>query len=199
VPPVVPSRFSRLASRPAVTVPKIQNMWFPSAATPCIFSRVHAQILGPFLPWHRFFEDNAALLLRRLSVNDSLPAMEHWLTLVLGTGLAVLEMFAKCAIRFSLAPLSFHNRFLASFSLTTAPCSRSVDRCSASCQTDATAPCAAASEHRRIPQHVWNNDESDVAATNVDLVQVGDTAVPRSCCYVFQLNVHVVLGCGRKS
>lgn len=44
-----------------------------------------------------------------------------------------------------------------------------------------------------VPQHVWNNEETNVASTDVDLVEVGNTAVAGSNDDILQLNVHVVL------
>lgn len=42
------------------------------------------------------------------------------------------------------------------------------------------------------PKHVWNYEESNVGATNVDLVEMADTPVARSNRNIFQLDVHVV-------
>ena len=45
-----------------------------------------------------------------------------------------------------------------------------------------------------VPEHVGDNEESHVAAANVDLVEMGDTAVASGHRDILQLNVHVVLG-----
>lgn len=47
-----------------------------------------------------------------------------------------------------------------------------------------------------VPEHVRHDEESHVAAANVDLVEMGDTAIASSDGDVLELNVHVVLGCG---
>ena len=46
-----------------------------------------------------------------------------------------------------------------------------------------------------IPQHVWHDEEAHVAAPDVNLFQVADTAVARRHGDVLELDVHVVLGC----
>lgn len=47
---------------------------------------------------------------------------------------------------------------------------------------------------RYIPEHVGDNEESHVAAANVDLVEMRDTAVASGDRNILELNVHVVLG-----
>ena len=46
-----------------------------------------------------------------------------------------------------------------------------------------------------IPQHVRHDEESHVASSNVNLVEMGDTAVAGSNGDILQLDVHVVLSC----
>lgn len=46
-----------------------------------------------------------------------------------------------------------------------------------------------------VPKHVGDNEEADVGAADVDLVQVGDATVAGSDGDVLELDVHVVLGC----
>jgi hypothetical protein len=46
-----------------------------------------------------------------------------------------------------------------------------------------------------VPEHVRHDEESHVAAANVNLVEMGDTAIAGSDGDVLELNVHVVLGC----
>jgi hypothetical protein len=46
-----------------------------------------------------------------------------------------------------------------------------------------------------VPEHVRHDEESHVASANVDLVEMGDTAIAGSDGDVLELNVHVVLGC----
>lgn len=48
-----------------------------------------------------------------------------------------------------------------------------------------------------VPEHVRHDEESHVAAANVDLVEMGDTAIASGDGDVLELNVHVVLGCGK--
>ena len=45
-----------------------------------------------------------------------------------------------------------------------------------------------------VPEHVRHNEESHVAATNVDLIKMRDTAVASGDGNILELNVHVVLG-----
>lgn len=47
---------------------------------------------------------------------------------------------------------------------------------------------------RNVPEHVGDNEESHVAAANVDLIEMGDTAVAGGHSDILELNVHVVLG-----
>lgn len=49
----------------------------------------------------------------------------------------------------------------------------------------------------RLPQHIRNNEEAHVAAANVDLFQMADSAVACRHGDIFELHVHVVLGCDR--
>jgi len=71
---------------------------------------------------------------------------------------------------------------------------RPVHRRSSSGQTDTTAPRASGSEHWRISQHIGDDEEADVAASNVDLVKMRHSAVAGCGGNVFELNVHVVFG-----
>lgn len=48
-----------------------------------------------------------------------------------------------------------------------------------------------------VLQHIWDDEESDVATANVNLIQVAHSTVSRRHGDVLQLNVHVVLGCAR--
>lgn len=52
---------------------------------------------------------------------------------------------------------------------------------------------------RNVPEHIGDNEESHVAAANVDLVEMGDTAVAGGDSDILELNVHVVLGWKRMS
>ena len=70
---------------------------------------------------------------------------------------------------------------------------------SSSCQANAAASRTPGSEHRGIAQHIWDDDESDVAASDVDLVKMRHSAVTCGCCDIFKLDVHVVFGCWSKS
>lgn len=46
-----------------------------------------------------------------------------------------------------------------------------------------------------VPEHVRDNEESHVAAANINLIEMGDTAIASCNGDVLQLDVHVVLGC----
>jgi hypothetical protein len=46
-----------------------------------------------------------------------------------------------------------------------------------------------------LPQHIWDDEVSYVAASDVHLLEMRHTAVARGYRDVFQLYVHVVLGC----
>lgn len=48
-----------------------------------------------------------------------------------------------------------------------------------------------------VPEHVRHDEEPHVAAANVDLVEMGDTAIASGDGDILELNVHVVLGCGK--
>lgn len=48
-----------------------------------------------------------------------------------------------------------------------------------------------------VPEHIRHDEESHVAAANVDLVEMGDTAIASGDSDVLELNVHVILGCGK--
>jgi hypothetical protein len=48
---------------------------------------------------------------------------------------------------------------------------------------------------RIIPQHVWHNKVPDVAAPNINLLQVRNAAIASCDRNVLELDVHVVLGC----
>jgi hypothetical protein len=49
-----------------------------------------------------------------------------------------------------------------------------------------------------IPQHVRHDEEPHVAAPNIDLVEVRDTAIAGCDGDILELNVHVVLSCVEK-
>ena len=49
-----------------------------------------------------------------------------------------------------------------------------------------------------VPEHVRHDEESHVAAANVDLVEMGDTAVASGDGDVLELDVHVVFGCRKE-
>lgn len=44
----------------------------------------------------------------------------------------------------------------------------------------------------KVPKHIWDDKETNVAASNVDLFEVGDAAVAGGDGDVFELDVHVV-------
>ena len=73
---------------------------------------------------------------------------------------------------------------------------RTADGSTATRQTDTPAAGIAAAEHGRVAQHVRDNKEAHMRATDVDLFEVGDTAVASSHGDIFELDVHVILGCG---
>jgi hypothetical protein len=88
-----------------------------------------------------------------------------------------------------------------------------VDRCSSSCQPDTTPASVASSKHRCIPfqlsallcardcassdspQHVRHNEQPYVRASDVDPIQVGDSAVALCDVDILHLYIHVVLSC----
>lgn len=107
--------------------------------------------------------------------------------------------------------------YLLSASPSTSPCP--ANGRPASCQTHTTTTDVAASEHGRIPihfvskvarvlkqspfdlrhrkhlpQHVWDNEEPNVTASNVDLLQMADSSIARRHRNVLELHVHVVFG-----
>lgn len=45
------------------------------------------------------------------------------------------------------------------------------------------------------PQHIRHDEVSDMAASDVDLLEMRHTAVTRSHCDIFELDVHVIFGC----
>jgi hypothetical protein len=45
-----------------------------------------------------------------------------------------------------------------------------------------------------LPQHVWYNEVTNMRASDVNLVEMGDTAVARRNGDILELDVHVVLG-----
>src|SRR2546423_7142596 len=51
-------------------------------------------------------------------------------------------------------------------------CPCPVDCCASSCQPDTSSSRPPTSEHRRVPQHIWHDEEADVATANVDLVEM---------------------------
>lgn len=68
------------------------------------------------------------------------------------------------------------------------------DGCTTTRHTDTATADVAAAEHGRVAKHVGDDEESDVGAADVDLVEVGDAAVARRDGNVLELDVHVVLG-----
>jgi hypothetical protein len=58
------------------------------------------------------------------------------------------------------------------FPSSSAPGPCSVNCCTASGQSNAPSSGPSTSEHGRIPQHIRHNEEADVAAANIDLVEV---------------------------
>lgn len=48
-------------------------------------------------------------------------------------------------------------------------------------------------QHGRVLQHVWQDQEADLASTDVDLLELSHAAVPVGYGYVGHLTVHVVL------
>lgn len=61
-------------------------------------------------------------------------------------------------------------------------------------ETDTAAADVAAAEHGGVAQHVGDDEEAHVGAADVDLVEMGDTAVAGGDGDVLELDVHVVLG-----
>lgn len=47
---------------------------------------------------------------------------------------------------------------------------------------------------RNVPQHVWHDKESHMAAADVDLVEMRHTTVASGDRDILELDVHVVLG-----
>lgn len=45
-----------------------------------------------------------------------------------------------------------------------------------------------------VPQHIWDDEESHMTSTNVDLIEMRNTAVASGDGDVFELDVHVVFG-----
>ena len=45
-----------------------------------------------------------------------------------------------------------------------------------------------------LPQHIRDDEESDMTSSYVNLIQMTDSAVARGNSDVFQLNIHIVLG-----
>lgn len=92
---------------------------------------------------------------------------------------------------------------------------RPVNRRPASRQTHTTTANCPGPEHRSVPahlsaqrpphhrqnkpQHIRDDEEPDVRATDVDLVEMGDSSIAGGNGDVAQLNVHVVLSCIRVS
>jgi hypothetical protein len=46
-----------------------------------------------------------------------------------------------------------------------------------------------------IPQHIWHNEVPDMAAPNIDLLQMRDATIAGCDRDVLQLDIHVVFGC----
>lgn len=46
-----------------------------------------------------------------------------------------------------------------------------------------------------LPQHIGHNEEPNVAAADVDLLEMADTSVTGGDGDILELDVHVVLGC----
>lgn len=59
---------------------------------------------------------------------------------------------------------------------------------------DTAAADVAGAEHGCVAKHVGDDEEADVGAADVDLVEVGDAAVAGGDGDVLKLDVHVVLG-----
>lgn len=49
--------------------------------------------------------------------------------------------------------------------------------------------------HGGILQHIWNNEETDHAPSDVDLIKLGHTAIPSSHCDIFQRDVEIIFRC----
>ena len=62
-------------------------------------------------------------------------------------------------------------------------------------EADATAADVATPEHGGVAQHVGDDEEADVGAADVNLVEVGDASVAGCHGDVLKLDVHVVFGC----
>lgn len=62
-------------------------------------------------------------------------------------------------------------------------------------ETDTATADVSTAEHGRVAEHVGDDEESDVAATDVDLVEMRDAAVAGGDGDVLELDVHVVLSC----
>ena len=64
-----------------------------------------------------------------------------------------------------------------------------------SSQTHTSASRTSRSEHWRVSEHVGDDKEANMAPTDIDLIEMADTAVPSSDGDVSQLNIHVVFRC----
>jgi len=54
-------------------------------------------------------------------------------------------------------------------------------------------------EHRRVPEHLRDNQKADAASADENVVEVGDAAVPRGRGHVAELEVPAVFGLGEVS
>lgn len=61
--------------------------------------------------------------------------------------------------------------------------------------TNTSTFCSSRLEHGSISQHIRNDEKANVRAADIDLVEMGDTAVASGDGDVFELDVHVVFGC----
>ena len=51
--------------------------------------------------------------------------------------------------------------------------------------------------HGGILQHIGDNEKTDHAPSDVDLIKLGDTAIPSGNRDIFQRDVEIVLGCNK--
>ena len=49
--------------------------------------------------------------------------------------------------------------------------------------------------HGGILQHIWDNEKTDHAPSNIDLIKLGDAAISTSHCDILQGNVEIILRC----
>lgn len=48
-------------------------------------------------------------------------------------------------------------------------------------------------DRRNVPKHIGDNEESDVAAANVNLIEMRDTAITGGDSNILELDIHIVL------